>query len=95
MPDEAAVTDSPHTLRTPVAPADSLQLALDIVVSNFVGAGTVTVSGRNVVGEAVVEVVSVTGDGTFTTIKTFAAVDVDGLVSTGTYDWPKSSPSLW
>jgi len=87
MPDEAAVTDSPHSLRTPVAPADSLQLVLDIVVSNYVGAGTVTVNGRNVMGDVVTEAVSITGNGTFTTTKTYAAIDVAGLASTGTYDF--------
>lgn len=77
---------SPHRLYTPVAPADSRQLALDIIVTNFVTAGTVTLNGRDAGGDAKSEVINITGNGTYTTTKTYASIDEGGIVCTGDYD---------
>lgn len=82
---EVEATDTPHRLYTPVNPADSKQLALDIIVTNFTSAGSVELTGKDAGGDAKSETISITGNGTYTSTKTYASIDEDGIVCTGDY----------
>lgn len=82
---EVEATDTPHRLYTPVNPANSKQLALDIIVTNYTSAGSVELTGKDAGGDAKSETISITGNGTYTSTKTYASIDEDGIVCTGDY----------
>lgn len=77
---------SPHRLYTPVNPADSKQLTLTIIVTNFVSSGTVELHGKDAGGDAKSETISITGNGTYNTTLSYASIDEDGIICTGEYD---------
>lgn len=82
---EVEATDTPHRLYTQVNPANSKQLALDIIVTNYTSSGSVELTGKDAGGDSKSETVSITGNGTYTTTKTYASIDEDGIVCTGDY----------
>jgi len=82
---EVEATDTPHRLRTPVNPADSKQLALDVVVTSYTSAGSVTLTGKDAGGDAKSETITINGTGTFTSTKTYASIDEDGVTCTGDF----------
>jgi hypothetical protein len=83
MPSESA--PDTHRLRTPVTPADSLELTLDFVVTDYSSSGSIEISGTDVMGNAVTETLTIDDNGTYTTTQTYASIDEDGIVSTGDY----------
>jgi hypothetical protein len=82
-----AATASPFTasLDTVVKPADSLALKLSAVITNFSVAGTITLTGKDAWGNAISEVLNVTGNGTVVSTLYYASIDSNGLVAAGTF----------
>jgi hypothetical protein len=82
-----AATSSPFTtsLTTNVKPAESLAFKLSVVLTNFSVAGTITLTGKDAWGNAISEVINITGNGTFISTLFYASVDANGVVAAGTF----------
>jgi hypothetical protein len=74
-----------HYLKNPVNPADSLQLKLTLVVTDFSSAGSVTITGTDAGSDIKSEVINISGNGNYESTLSYA--DVSELVSTGNFNF--------
>lgn len=80
------------SLNRPVRPADSGALKLTLVITNFTISGTVTLTGTDAMGDPQTEDVSITGNGSFVSTKSFASIDANGVSATGNYTLEITQP---
>lgn len=81
----AASAPGTHYLKNPVNPADSLQLKLTLVVTDFSSAGSVTITGTDAGSDIKSEVINISGNGNYESTLSYA--DVSELVSTGNFNF--------
>ena len=85
------------TLMYPVSAASNLSLfwqprpmewgacKLSCVITNYSGAGNITLTGTDGEGNAISEVIAVSANGTLTSTKSYKTIDSGGIDCTGTY----------
>ena len=82
-----AAAASPFTasLTTAVKPCEMLALKLSCVVTDYAGAGSVTLTGKDAWGNAISEVITINANGAFVSTLYYASVDANGVVAAGTF----------
>jgi len=73
------------SLTTQPKPTDKVALKLNLVITSFSVAGTVSLTGKDKDNVAQTEDVSITGVGTYVTSKWWLSIDAGGVDCTGTY----------
>jgi hypothetical protein len=74
-------------LYDPIAQPDGPQ-KIQMVVSNFVGAGSITLTGLDKDDNAIQETLNISANGTFATTTQFASIDEEGIsADSGTFDF--------
>ena len=73
------------SLTQQVRPTDKVALKLNLVITNFSVAGTVTLTGKDKDGNAQTEVIDVAGNGTRISSNWYSSIDASGVDCVGTF----------